>query len=67
MKVNDTTNLYVGYNNVEDFRILICATDNEKANLIAEEYLKDSGMEGSFFIDSSYNKNLRFDCDYILF
>ena len=71
MKINDMTNLYVGYNEKEDFRILICSFDGKKgAEEIAEEYRIDSDMEGEFeileFADSNVHFNVSFDCDYAL-
>ena len=71
MKINDMTNLYIGYNEKEDFRILICSFDGkEGAEKIAEEYRIDSDMEGKFeileFADSNVHFNVSFDCDYVL-
>lgn len=66
MSICDMTNLYVGYNDVEDFRVLIFASDVNNANEIAEEYRKDSDMQGVFDVGCYHNKQIRFDCDYIL-
>lgn len=43
-------NLFVGYNNTERFRILICADDMNDASRIADEYALDSGFDGEFVI-----------------
>lgn len=62
------TNLYVGYNEVEDFRILICASDDIEALSVANEYLEDSKMLGSFVIfpyEDEIN-GFKFDCDYVI-
>lgn len=32
------TNLFIGYNEEEDFRVLICALDIEEANEIARQF-----------------------------
>lgn len=62
------TNLFIGYNEEEDFRVLICALDIEEANEIARQYAHDSYLEGWFEISEPVNgiDNLRFDCDYVL-
>ena len=66
MKVDELTNLYVGHNKVENFRVLICALDVEKAQRIVNEYCLDSHMEGKFEITEFDNKEVQFDCDYVL-
>ena len=48
MKLSEMTNLFVGYNESEDFRILICAFCAEEAADIAEQYRVDSKL-GLFF------------------
>ena len=62
------TNLFIGYNKEEDFRILICASDEIEAKDIAEEYRKDSKLDGVFLISEPENgiDNLHFDCDYVI-
>ena len=68
MKVTDMTNLYVGYNKKENFRILICALEGEKeAQRLANEYAIDSGME-EFEIREfgEFDTNIHFDCDYVI-
>lgn len=50
MKVNELNNLFVGYNEDQDFRVLICATDIQEASDIARSYRVDTGMEGEFVI-----------------
>lgn len=66
MKVNELTNLWVGYNKTEDFRVLIRATDTEEAQKIADDYCNDSHMGGIFEIAKFDNINIRLDCDYVL-
>lgn len=62
------TNLFVGYNEEEDFRILICADNEFEAREKAEEYLIDAGLEGEFDIEEMEDKviAMRFDCDYVI-
>ena len=66
MKVNELTNLYVGYNETEDFRVLICALDTEEAQEIVNEYRLDAHLEGTFVITEFDNAEIHFDCDYVL-
>lgn len=66
MKIIDMNNLWVGYNKVENFQVLICANDEEEAQIIANEYKSDSNFEGDFTISEFTNPNTTFDCDYIL-
>ena len=66
MKVNELTNLWVGYNETENFRVLICASDEVEAQGIADEYLADTHLEGEFVITEFEDVNTHFDCDYIL-
>ena len=62
------TNLFIGYNREEDFRILICAFDEEEAVELANEYRFDAGLEGYFEIEEIEDEinNIRFDCDYVI-
>lgn len=62
------TNLFIGYNKEEDFRILICAFDKEEAQELADEYKLDSNLDGEFEIEEVENgiDNIHFDCDYII-
>ena len=67
MKAVDMTNLYVGYNKEEDFRILICALEGEKeAQRLANEYASDNNMNESFEISEFNDLNTHFDCDYVI-
>lgn len=60
-------NLWVGYNEKEKFRILICAFDEEDANELAQEYRFDSGLEGKFKVAKAEKvDDLQFDCDYVI-
>lgn len=61
------TNLYIGYNNEEDFRILICAFDKIEANELANEYRCDSNMQGEFEVTETEKiDDIHFDCDYVI-
>jgi hypothetical protein len=68
-KDNEGEILWVGYNEAESFRILICANDSSEALKLAEEYAEDADLKGSFIVTKT-NKNLcqglNFDCDYIV-
>ena len=66
MKINELTNLWVGYNDAEDFKVLIVALDKEEAQEIVNEYCLDSHMEGKFEITEYDNTETQFDCDYVL-
>lgn len=66
MKVTDMTNLWVGYNEEEDFRVLICAQDEQEARQIANGYRVDTLMEGTFEITEFTDVSVRIDCDYVL-
>ena len=62
------TNLFIGYNKEEDFRILICADNEFEASEKAEEYRIDAGLEGEFDIEEMGDKviAMHFDCDYVI-
>ena len=65
MKIYEMTNLFVGYNEEEDFRILICAMDSTEAHELARQYGFDSNLKGNWDIqDIDGNEN--FDCDYVI-
>lgn len=61
-------NMYVGYNNEEDFRILIVADNLKEAEEAAAEYNADSHFTGSFEISEVTNliDCRQFDCDYVI-
>lgn len=61
-------NLFSGYNQEEDFRILICAIDKEEAGRLAEEYRLDSKLSGRFEIEETEKEvhNMHFDCDHVI-
>ena len=65
MKVTDMNNLWIGYNEEEDFNILICANEEKEAQGIADEYAKDMGLKGKFVI-GDFDIDTCIDCDYIL-
>ena len=62
------TNLFIGYNAKEDFRILICAFDEIDAQELANEYRFDSNLDGNFEIQEIENgiDDIHFDCDYVI-
>jgi hypothetical protein len=62
------TNLFIGYNKEEDFRILICAFDEEEAYELANGYRIDAHLNGKFEIQEIENgiDNIHFDCDYVI-
>ena len=66
--MNRFTNVYVGYNATEDFRILICAFDEIEAQELADAYGFDAGLEGKFEITEPEENTpkMHFDCDYII-
>ena len=66
MKITDLNHLWVGYNEIEDFRVLICALDEQDAQEIANNYCLDSHMNGKFEISEFSDINTNFDCDYVL-
>ena len=68
MKVYEMTNLYVGYNEDEDFRVLVCALDASEAYEVAKGYASDSGLEGKWEIREFEESDMdtSFDADYIL-
>lgn len=68
MKFSEMTNLFIGYNEYEGFRILICAGCANEASEIAEEYRVDSKLDGKFKIydPPADIAAISFDCDYIV-
>lgn len=62
------TNLFIGYNAEENFRILICAFDKLEAQELADGYGFDSNLNGKFEIKEIENgiDNIHFDCDYVI-
>lgn len=66
MKIKEMTNLWVGLNEVENFKVLIVALDKEEAQEIANRYCLDSQMSGSFVIEELSDMSEDFDCDYVL-
>ena len=66
MKANEMQNLWVGHNKTEDFKILICASDEIEAQEIADSYKDDTNMEGKFEIKEFCDTEERFNCDYVV-
>ena len=62
------TNLFISYNEEEDFRILICAFDKTEANELADKYRTDSHLDGKFKIMDIEDdiSQIHFDCDYVI-
>ena len=62
------TNLFIGYNRTEDFKILICAFDKLEAAELAEAYRYDTGLDGVFEIYEPTDgiDHIHFDCDYVV-
>ena len=62
------TNLFIGYNATEDFRILICAFDKIDAIELAREYGFDAGLKGKWEITEPEKgiDGIHFDCDYVI-
>ena len=65
MKVHEMTNLFVGYNEEENFRIIICASDSTEAHELARQYGFDSKLKGSWEIQG-LDIDTHFDCDYVI-
>ena len=65
MKIHEMTNLFVGYNETEDFKILICAFDVIEAQELAREYGHEANLKGSWKILEP-DVGDRFDCDYVI-
>ena len=68
MKWNEMQNLFIGYNEEEDFRILICAFDGIEAAELAREYGFEAHIEGKWKITETDPNidNTHFDCDYVI-
>lgn len=66
MKICDMENLFVGCNNEEHFKVLICAPDAITAEKIVEEYRVDMNLAGKFCIAEFDNTEINIDCSYIL-
>lgn len=68
MKWYEMQNLFIGYNEEEDFRILICAFDEIEAQELARVYGFDSKLKGNWYISEldEDDNDLHFDCDYVI-
>lgn len=66
IKIHEMINLYSCYNVEEFFRILVVASDEKEAEEKAEEYRKDTNMEGKFEIETLTDE-MYFDCDYVIY
>jgi len=63
MKITEL-NLWIG--NVDGFKFLICAYDEEDAIKVAENYQTDAGLDGTLQVKYFDNVNTSFDCDYVV-
>lgn len=71
MKLNELIGLFIGYNEEEDFTILIAASDMEDAVEIATSYRDDTGLKGKFDVREIPETieelmKINFDCDYVV-
>lgn len=66
VKISEMTNLYSCYNVEEFFRILVIAESLKEAEEKAEEYRKDTNMEGKFEAETLTDE-MYFDCDYVIY
>lgn len=66
MKITEMANLYVGYNEKENIKVLICAINKEEAEYVAEDYKFRNDIEGNFVISTYDNVETEFDYDYVL-
>lgn len=71
MKFNELTGLFIGYNEEEDFTILIAAFDMEEAVEVATSYRDDANFKGKFEIKELPETmeelmKIKFDCDYVV-
>lgn len=69
MMVRDMVNLYVGYNEQNDFHILICTWDDEAGALVlAKKYGAEAGLEGEWEIisDPAAIDSVKLDCSYVI-
>ena len=68
MKWYEMQNLFIGYNEDENFRVLICAFDIYEADEVLRGYALDAGLEGDWEITETGTNmdNLHFDCDYVI-
>jgi hypothetical protein len=63
MKVTEL-NLWVG--NVNGFKFLICADDEEDAIKVAENYQTEARLDGALEVTEFSDVNTSFDCDYVV-
>ncbi len=69
MKITELTNLFVGYNESEDFRVLICALDEQEAMNIVRSYATDAHLSSDpsdWDISEFKDVDTHFDCDYVI-
>ena len=64
MSVTDLTNLWVG--NVNGFKFLICASDDDEAETLAKKYAKNTGLNGRLEVGEFKDVNIQFDCDHVV-
>ena len=67
MTIKDMTNLYVAYNETEDFTIFVIACDQREAEAKANDYGNDAGLDGEFeVLDANIEPDMKVDADYII-
>ena len=68
MKWHEMQNLFIGYNEDKNFRVLICAFDIHEADEVLRGYALDAGLEGDWEITETgpNTSKLHFDCDYVI-
>ena len=69
MTIDEMTNLFVGYNEYEDMRILICAFDEGEAMEVARDYAMDTGLSSDpsdWTITEYEDVTMDFNCDYVI-
>lgn len=67
MKVNELLNLWVCSHREEDFKILVCASDEIEAQDVIKSYSNDTGITLNFEIIRFDDVRTTFDCDHVLF
>ena len=60
------THLFIGYNEEEDFSILICAFDKDEAQELANEYRFDSNLNGAFEVKEVESGIDNINFDYVI-
>lgn len=64
--ITDMTNLWVGSYDDDNFKVLICAPNEQEAKRAAMQFGKKSGMEDTPQITQFDNIGTPFNCDYVV-